>query len=105
MKTKADSGRKGGCVTLKRYGRDQLTTWGKRGDRPRAQTYDEIRQQQRLEQNNNKEATGTSGKNLRTLKAHLKLSQRSTDGETVQAGIAQETPHGQVPAGKDSEAR
>lgn len=103
MSTRRDSGRKGGLVTLERYGRDQLRDWGKLGGRPRAQTYDEIRQQQRLEQNknNHKEGMGPPGKNLRTLNARYKLRQQSTGiDETPQAGTAQETPREQVPAGK-----
>ena len=94
---RGEAGRLGGLVTLQRYGRDQLAAWGKRGGRPRAQSYDEIRQQQRLERNNNnhKEVMGPPGANLRMLKARLKLSQRSTDGEIVQAGISLETPRGE----------
>ena len=102
--TRADAGRLGGTVTLQRYGKDQLATWGRLGGRPRALTYDEIRQQQRLERNNNnKEVTGPPGKNLRTLNAHYKLRRRSSGiDEMPQAGIAQETPREQVPAGKES---
>ena len=42
MKTKADSGRKGGTITLERYGRDQLAAWGRLGGRPRSRTYTDI---------------------------------------------------------------
>jgi hypothetical protein len=59
--TRRDSGRIGGLVTLERYGKDQLRTWGKLGGRPRSPTYDDIRivntkrkQQSLLEQNNYK---------------------------------------------------
>jgi len=91
---KVEGGRKGGTITLERYGRDQLTTWGKLGGRPRSRTYDEIRQQQRLEQNNNgKEVKGPPGSNLSELKKALKLRDRSSPNhKTVQAGMAQETP-------------
>jgi hypothetical protein len=102
MATKRDSGKKGGLVTLERYGKDQLRTWGKLGGRPRDKSYDEIRQQRRLERNNNKEGMGPPGGNLRTLKTLYKLSQRSTDGENEQAGLADETPQEQVPAGKEA---
>ncbi len=100
--TRRDSGRKGGTVTLERYGRDQLAEWGKRGGRPRSRTYDDIRQRRRLERNNNhKEGMGSPGKaNLRTLKTLYRLSPRSTDGENEQAGLADETPQEQVPAGR-----
>jgi len=99
---KVAAGRKGGVTTLQRYGRDQLAAWGKRGGRPRALTYDEIRQQQRLEQNNNhKEGKGPSG-NLTDLKTLYKLRHRSSGiPEIPQAGTAQETPREQVPAGKE----
>jgi hypothetical protein len=91
--TKRDSGRKGGLVTLERYGHVQLAEWGRLGGRPRDKSYNEIRQQQRLERNNNyKEGMGPPGGNLRTLKTCYKLRQRSTDGETEQAGLADETP-------------
>ena len=109
--TRRDSGKKGGLVTLQRYGRDQLAYWGKYGKpggnkpgRPKNPTYDEIRQQQRLERNNNhKEVKGPPGKNLRTLNMRYKLRQRSTGiDEMSQAGTAQETPREQVPAGKES---
>lgn len=98
MKTKADSGRKGGQVTLERYGRDQLTTWGKLGGRPGSPTYDDIRQQQRREQNNNKGGSGSPGNNLSQLKTLYKLQrQRRSNGggyerETQETGIAQKTP-------------
>ena len=95
--TRKDSGRIGGLATLKRYGKDQLRDWGKLGGRPRSLTYDEIRQQQRLEQNNNKGGDGSPGNNLSQLKALLKQRQRSNgaDYETGEAGIGQETPQGQ----------
>jgi len=93
MKTKADSGRKGGTVTLERYGRDQLAEWGRLGGRPRSRTYDDIRQQQRLEQgNNSKEAKGLPD-NLSKLKGLYKLRGRSSpSAESEPAGMAQETP-------------
>ena len=102
--TRRDSGRKGGTTTLKRYGRDQLREWGKRGGRPRNPTYDDIRQQQLLERNNNnhKEVKGPPGNNVRTLKMLHKLRRRSSGiDEMPQAGTAQETPREQVPAGKE----
>ena len=101
--THAEAGRLGGQQTLKRYGPNWLRERGKLGGRPRAQTYDEIRQQQRHERNNNhKEAMGTPSGNLRMLRARFRLRQRSTDGKTVQAGTAQKTPTEQVPAGKEA---
>lgn len=112
--TKRDSGRKGGQVTLERYGKDQLAYWGKYGKeggkpggRPRAQTYDDIRQQQRREQNNNKGGNGSPGNNLRQLRTQLKLQRQGSNGadyerKTQEAGIAQVTPRGQVPAGKEA---
>ena len=103
--TRRDSGKKGGLVTLERYGREQLRDWGKLGGRPRSLTYDEIRQQQRLERNknNHKEVMGPPGKSLRTLNTRYKLHRRSSDiDEMPQAGTAQETPREQVPAGKES---
>lgn len=98
--TRSDAGRKGGLITLERYGRDQLAEWGKLGGRPRLPTYDDIRQQQLPEQNNNhKEATGPpGGDNLVLLKksAKDKLRRRSSGiPEIPQAGTAQETPHEQ----------
>ena len=93
MKTKADSGRKGGTITLERYGRDQLAAWGKLGGRPRSRTYDDIRQRQLLEQrNNHKEAKGLPG-NVSELKRVFKLRGRSSpSAESEPAGMAQETP-------------
>jgi hypothetical protein len=97
--TRKDSGRIGGLATLKRYGKDQLRDWGKLGGRPRSLTYDEIRQQQRLEQNNNKGGDGPPGNNLNQLKALLKQRQSRSSGVLVtsieEAGIGQETPQGQ----------
>lgn len=93
MKTRRDSGRKGGTVTLERYGRDQLAEWGKLGGRPRSRTYDDIRQQQRMERNNNKEGMGSpGGANLGLLRRAYKLRGRSSPSETAPAGTAQETP-------------
>ena len=73
---------------------------GKRGGRPRNLTYDEIRQQQRLERNNNKGGNGSPGNNLKELKALLKQRQKSNGEEIQEAGLADETPRGQVPAGR-----
>ena len=100
MKTRRDSGRKGGLVTLERYGPDQLREWGKRGGRPRSRTYDQIRQRQRLERNNSKGGNGSPGSNLRELKALLKQRQKSNGEEIREAGLADETPREQVPAGR-----
>ena len=93
MATRADSGRKGGTVTLERYGKDQLAAWGKLGGRPRSRTYDDIRQRQLLEErNNNKEAKGLPG-NVSALKRLYKLRGRSSPGaESEPAGLAPETP-------------
>ena len=102
MKTRRDSGRKGGLVTLERYGPDQLREWGKRGGRPRSRTYDQIRQRQRLERNNNKGGNGSPGSNLRELKALLKQRQRSNGEEITQAGTVADTPREQVPARKEA---
>ena len=95
--TRRDSGRIGGLATLKRYGKDQLRNWGKLGGRPRSLTYDEIRQQQRLEQNNNKGGDGSPGNNLSQLKALLRQRQNRSIGdyETEEAGIGRETPRSQ----------
>jgi len=103
-RTRADAGRLGGTVTLQRYGKEQLATWGKLGGRPRALTYDEIRQRQRLERNNIKEVQGPPGSHdLRRLRKRLNLPRRSSGiDEIPQAGTAQETPREQVPAGKES---
>lgn len=102
--TRRDSGRKGGTVTLERYGRDQLAEWGKRGGRPKSQTYDDIRQRELRERNNNKEVKGFPGtSNLGTLKELYKARGRSSPiGETEPAGITQETPQEVVPARKDA---
>jgi len=90
---KVEAGRKGGMATLERHGRDQLAEWGKLGGRPRALTHDEIRQQQLLEQNNNKEVITDPPGSLTELKRLHKL-RRGSNGifETPQAGIAQNTP-------------
>ena len=103
--TRADAGRLGGTVTLQRYGKEQLTTWGKLGGRPRALTYhDIIRQRQRLELNNKKEVQGPPGSHdLRKLRKRLNLRHGSNGvNEIPEAGTAQETPREQVPAGKKS---
>ena len=101
-KTKADAGKAGGMATLKRYGPEQLKEWGKRGGRPRALTYYEIRQRQRLEQNNNmnKEVKGPPG-SMAGLKKLYKLRHRSNGLGMHQAGIANENPTEAVPAGKE----
>jgi len=101
-KTKADAGKVGGMTTLARYGREQLKEWGKRGGRPRALTYDEIRQQQRLERNNNgnKEVIKGPPGSLAELKKLHKLRRRSSGIEMNQAGIADENPTEAAPAGK-----
>lgn len=76
---KSDAGRMGGTMTLERYGRDQLTEWGKRGGRPRSQTYNDIRQRELRERNNNKEGKGFPGtSNLNTLKELYKARDRSS---------------------------
>ena len=97
MKTKSDSGRKGGLATLGRYGRDQLAEWGKRGGRPRDMSCDEKLQQRRIKRQHiamtdNKEVRKGPPNSLRLLNAHYKLRQRSTDGEIEPAELAQETP-------------
>lgn len=67
--TRRDAGRKGGLTTLKRHGRSQLSEWGKRGGRPPALTYDDIRQRQLCEQqNNDKEVKGSPGNRLSELR-------------------------------------
>lgn len=104
LMSKDVAGRKGGLATLKRYGRDQLTEWGKRGGRPRSPNYDEIRQRQLLEQNNNhKEViTGPPG-NLRQLRRSYKLRRRSSDiNQIPEAGIAQVNPKQAIPAGEEA---
>jgi len=103
-KTRASSGRKGGNITLRRYGREQLAEWGKLGGRPRSPNYDDIRQRQLLEQskNNNKEVTDPPG-DISHLRRLYKLRRRSSViVETRQAGTTQETPREPVPAGKES---
>lgn len=94
--TRAEAGRRGGTVTLERYGRNQLVEWGKRGGRPRLPTYDDIRQRQLLEQNtnNNKEAKDPPGElTLSQLKKRYRLRDRSSPiPEMIQAGTANETP-------------
>jgi len=95
--TRRDSGRKGGTTTLKRYGRDQLREWGKRGGRPRNPAYDDIRQQQLLERSNNnhKEVKGPPG-NLGELRKLYKLRHRSNGiPEIAEAGTGHETPRGE----------
>ncbi|MBV6343204.1 hypothetical protein [Candidatus Magnetobacterium casense] len=96
-----EAGRLGGLATLRRYGRDQLATWGKLGGRPRSATYDDIRQRQLLEQNKNKEVMVPPG-TLREQKRLFAARQRS-NGVMVtsieEAWIAQGTPREQVPAG------
>jgi len=95
---RADSRRKGGLVTLQRYGREQLRDWGKLGGRPRLPTHDEIRQQRLLEQDNNndKEVIQGSPSSLTQLRRQYKLRQRSNGNlEIPEAGIAQNTPTGQ----------
>lgn len=100
---KVAAGRKGGLATLQRYGRDQLAAWGQQGGRPRAMTYEEIRQQQRLEQRNNGKGGIGSSRSLTDLKTRYKLRRRSSGiPETPEAGTTQETPREQVPAGKES---
>jgi len=101
-KTRAEAGRAGGMATLARYGREQLREWGKRGGRPRALTYDEIRQRQRLEQKNNgnKEVIKGSPGSLAKLKMLYKLRRRSSGFEINQAGIVEENPTEAIPAGK-----
>lgn len=100
---KVEAGRKGGNATLNRHGAGELRRRGKLGGRPRSRTYDGIRQQQRLEQNNNgKEAQGSPG-NLSELKRLYKLRDRSSPNhKRVLAGTTQVTPHEQVPAGKEA---
>jgi hypothetical protein len=102
--TKADAGRLGGTVTLQKYGREWLRQQGVKGGRPRSRAYDDIRQRQLLEQNNKKEVMGFPG-TLREQKRLFAARQRS-NGVMVtsieEAGIAQETPHEQVPAGKEA---
>ena len=95
---KAAAGRKGGTVTLERYGRDQMAAWGKLGGRPRSMTYDDIRQQQRLEQrNNNEEGEGLPGK-VSELKRLYKLRGRSSPSPDIEpAGMAQTTPEPALP--------
>jgi len=67
--TRRDAGRKGGLATLKKHGRGQLAEWGRRGGRPPALTYDDIRQRQLCEpQNSDKEVKGTPGNRLNGLK-------------------------------------
>lgn len=103
MATRVDSGRKGGTVTLQRYGRDQLAEWGKLGGRPRNLTYDDIRQQQLLEQNNNhKEVKGPPGDISHLRKLYKLRHGSSAIPEIVQVGTAQVTPREQVPTGKES---
>lgn len=67
-----EAGRLGGYATLARYGREQMREWGRGGGRPRARTYDDIRQQQRPEQQSTDEVTGSPG-NLRELRALYRL--------------------------------
>lgn len=100
---KVAAGRKGGLTTLQRYGRDQLAAWGQQGGRPRAMTYEEIRQRKRLELRYlGKEVKGPPG-SLTELKRLHKLRRRSSGiPETPEAGTTQETPREQVPAGKES---
>ncbi len=97
--TRADSGRKGGMTTLRRYGREQLAYWGKLGGRPHSPTYQDISsRRQLLEQNNDhkqKEViTGPPG-NLKGLKKQYAARYGSSgDNETQEAGIAQATTLG-----------
>jgi len=121
--TAQESGRLGGLSTVRKYGRqfyvdigrlghqvmctqhpDMALEWGKLGGRPRSITYDDIRQRQLLEQNNKKEVMGSLG-TLREQKRLFAARQRSNGvlvTSTEAAGIAQETPHEQVPAGKEA---
>ena len=101
MTTRRDSGRKGGMVTLRRYGRAQLAEWGRLGGRPRARTYDDIRQQRlRGRQNNNEEVQGSpGGDNLALLTKSVKyrLRRRSSgDAQIDEAGTVPETPRGRA---------
>lgn len=93
---RAEAGKIGGTVTLKRYGRGQLAEWGKLGGRPRLPNYDDIRQRQLLEQNksNDKEVLGPPGElTMSQLKKRHKLRDRSSPiPEMVPAGSANETP-------------
>ena len=103
--TRADSGRKGGIVTLNRYGRDQLAEWGKLGGRPHSPTYQDIlSQRQLLGQNNNghkqKEViTGSPGNLSRLKKQYAEHCRSSGDGE-IQEAVAPATTRGQLPERK-----
>lgn len=103
MNTRAESGRKGGRVTLERYGRDQLAEWGKRGGRPKNLTYDDIEQRRLLEQNNNHKEVKDPPGDISHLRKLYKLRHGSSAiPEIVQVGTAQVTPREQVPTGKES---
>ena len=95
-RARCEAGRIGGLVTLERYGKDQLRSWGKLGGRPRSLTYDEIMRQHQLlgQKINDKEGTGPPG-NIAELKKHWKLRCRSSSKHEISvAGIGQETPQG-----------
>jgi hypothetical protein len=95
-RARREVGRLGGLVTLERYGRDQLRTWGKLGGRPRSLTYDEIMRQHQLvgQKINDKEGTGPPG-NMTELKKHWRLRCRSSSKHGIPvAGTGQETPQG-----------
>jgi len=98
--TRRDAGRKGGLITLQRYGIDQLREWGKLGGRPRLLTYDDImRQRECLGQNNNG-GNGLPGTSLSQLKALYRLRQRSTgEPQNIEAGAAHNPTA--APAGKE----
>ena len=103
--TRRDSGRKGGLVTLERYGRDQLAEWGRRGGRPRSLSYDDIQQHQALEQhhNNNREVISADppGKHNQ-LRRHHKLRAAESSGDpNITGRDCPENPTRPVPAGKD----
>jgi hypothetical protein len=95
MRTRRDSGRKGGLTTLTRYGKAQLREWGRLGGRPRNPDYGDIRQRQVLEKQNNEEVTGPPG-NLSQLRRLFKLQAAGRAANQIQeAGAVPKTPRGQ----------
>lgn len=105
MNTRRESGRKGGLVTLERYGKAQLRAWGRLGGRPRNPDYDDIRQRQTLEKQNNGKEVNSEGPpaTITQLRRLYKLQAAESSGEpNTRGGGCPENPTRTAPARKDA---
>lgn len=73
---KQQTGRLGGKVTLRKYGREHYREIGKKGGRPKLPTLDETRQKQAIERNAKIDKLQGSN-DLKSLKKLWKIKQSS----------------------------